>query len=115
MPATWKSRQVTRWTGGSKSKGAPRASFLAEAGAPNWHADAECRDAPDPDLWFPSARESSAPAKAVCRSCPVVRECLRWALETDQTDGVWGGMDEDERHYMKTGRRRRHRAEREAA
>ena len=40
-------------------------------------------------------------AKAVCRRCAVVDECLRWALETGQDAGVWGGLSEDERRALK--------------
>ena len=28
---------------------------------------------------------------------PVIAECLRWAVDTGQTDGVWGGTDVAER------------------
>ncbi|MBM02858.1 MAG: hypothetical protein CMH43_03980 [Micrococcales bacterium] len=38
---------------------------------------------------------------AVCRRCPVVDECLRWALESGQDAGVWGGLSEDERRALK--------------
>ena len=31
----------------------------------------------------------------------VVDECLRWALETGQDAGVWGGLSEDERRALK--------------
>jgi WhiB family redox-sensing transcriptional regulator len=30
-----------------------------------------------------------------------MEQCLRWALETGQDVGVWGGMSEDERRAMK--------------
>ena len=42
-----------------------------------------------------------AEAKSVCRRCPVVSECLTWALESGQDAGVWGGMSEDERRALK--------------
>jgi WhiB family transcriptional regulator, redox-sensing transcriptional regulator len=48
-------------------------------------------------------------AKAVCRACDVVAQCLEWALETNQTAGVWGGMDEDERRALRRSRERRRR------
>lgn len=32
-------------------------------------------------------------AKAVCRSCEVQRDCLTFALDTDQRWGIWGGQD----------------------
>jgi WhiB family redox-sensing transcriptional regulator len=60
----------------------------------------------DPELFFPvgtagPALLQIAEAKAVCRRCPVVTECLTWALECGQDAGVWGGMSEDERRALK--------------
>jgi len=40
-------------------------------------------------------------AKAVCRRCEVVDTCLRWAIESRQETGVWGGLSEDERRALK--------------
>jgi hypothetical protein len=34
---------------------------------------------------------------AICRRCPVQAQCLEWAIETRQRDGIWGGMDLTER------------------
>ena len=67
----------------------------------DWRHRAACRDE-DPELFFPIGTSGPAllqveQAKAVCRRCPVSEECLRWALETGQDAGVWGGMSEEER------------------
>lgn len=64
-----------------------------------------CRDE-DPDLFFPVGTSGPAllqiaEAKTVCRRCPVVSECLSWALDSGQDAGVWGGMSEDERRALK--------------
>ena len=64
-----------------------------------------CRDE-DPELFFPLGTSGPAllqiaEAKSVCRRCPVVSECLTWALESGQDAGVWGGMSEDERRALK--------------
>jgi WhiB family redox-sensing transcriptional regulator len=66
----------------------------------------------DPESFFPLGSTGRAlgqaeAAKAVCGECPVERECLAWALETNQDAGVWGGTTEDER---RTRRRRGRRA-----
>lgn len=71
----------------------------------DWRHRALCRDE-DPELFFPvgtggPALAQIAEAKAVCRRCPVISECLTWALETGQDAGVWGGMSEDERRALK--------------
>lgn len=43
------------------------------------------------------AREQrAARAKAVCATCPVIRDCLTHAL-THSEWGVWGGADEEDR------------------
>lgn len=72
---------------------------------------AACREE-DPDLFFPIGSTGPAlvqteDAKAVCRSCPVRQECLRWALDNGQDAGVWGGLDETERRALKRRSRRR--------
>lgn len=70
-----------------------------------WRHRAKCRGV-DPELFFPVGTSGPAQlqigeAKAVCRRCPVVSECLAWALESGQDDGVWGGLDETERRKLK--------------
>lgn len=47
-------------------------------------------------------------AKAVCRRCPVSAECLAHAIEHGESDGVWGGLDPNERR-LETRRIRRRR------
>ncbi|WP_329213424.1 WhiB family transcriptional regulator [Streptomyces sp. NBC_01485] len=78
----------------------------------DWRQHAACRHQ-DPDLFFPIGTSGPAllqteQAKAVCRRCPVREPCLEWAMETDQTLGVWGGTSEAERRAL----RRRIRARR---
>ncbi|MEH0580876.1 MULTISPECIES: WhiB family transcriptional regulator [Streptomyces] len=71
----------------------------------DWRQHAACRHE-DPDLFFPIGTSGPAllqteQAKAVCRRCPVRESCLEWAMETDQTLGVWGGLSETERRALK--------------
>ncbi|MDQ0579043.1 WhiB family transcriptional regulator [Streptomyces rishiriensis] len=71
----------------------------------DWREHAECRHE-DPDLFFPIGTSGPAllqteQAKTVCRRCPVREQCLEWAMETDQTLGVWGGTSENERRALK--------------
>ena len=71
----------------------------------DWRHNAVCRDE-DPELFFPIgtsglAIAQVAEAKMVCNRCPVVSECLNWALTSGQDAGVWGGMSEDERRALK--------------
>ena len=68
----------------------------------DWRHEAACRDK-DPDIFFPlgsgaGASLDMAMARAVCSHCPVVQTCLDWAIDTDQLEGVWGGMSLRERN-----------------
>jgi WhiB family transcriptional regulator, redox-sensing transcriptional regulator len=70
-----------------------------------WRDQAACRHT-DPNLFFPAgttglAIENIEAAKEVCRSCPVQDACLRFAFETNQEAGIWGGTDEDERRRLR--------------
>lgn len=70
-----------------------------------WRRAAKCRFA-DPATFFPvgegdSTAEAVTAAKALCRTCTVREECLQFALETKQVDGIWGGTTEDERRRLR--------------
>jgi WhiB family redox-sensing transcriptional regulator len=74
-----------------------------------WLDNAGCRGL-DTELFFPAGpkgpgRRQADEAKAVCKTCPVRRQCGSWALATAQEYGIWGGMDEEER--VRARRRRR--------
>ncbi len=73
-----------------------------------WRQDAACQGL-DTNIFFPVDEAEAAEAKSVCAVCPVRIECLEWAILTRQTDGVWGGLDENERRRL---RRRRQEAAR---
>ena len=82
----------------------------------DWRHAAACLEE-DPELFFPGGRTGSAAvldqedeAKTVCRRCEVVETCLRWALDTGQDAGVWGGLAEDERRALKRRNARMRRA-----
>src|SRR5690242_16880922 len=80
----------------------------------DWRHRAACLDE-DPELFFPIGNKGPAllqieEAKAVCRRCEVMDTCLRWALDTGQDAGVWGGLSEDERRALKRRNARARRA-----
>lgn len=67
-----------------------------------WREGAACRDRPDVDFFpFPEDTAAIERAKAVCASCPVIDDCLVFAIETNQPDGVWGGQTAKERMRMR--------------
>lgn len=76
----------------------------------DWMGFAVCASV-DPEVWFPQKSGSSAPAKRICRgfkgspACPVINECLAYALEHDERFGVWGGMSERDRNAIKAGKK----------
>lgn len=72
----------------------------------SWRDDAACRNA-DPDLLFPvgttgDAIEDTEAAIALCRRCPVREQCLEYAMVTNQRDGIWGAMSEEDRRRMRS-------------
>ena len=80
----------------------------------SWRDKAACLEK-DPALFFPVGNTGPAllqieEAKNVCRTCPVIEQCLSWAMETGQDAGVWGGLSEDERRAMKRRAARARRA-----
>jgi WhiB family redox-sensing transcriptional regulator len=72
-----------------------------------WQESASCSDE-DSSLYFApnyyelrsvkNARE--ARAKLLCRSCPVLDECLAYSLDAAEEHGVWGGLNEQERRRL---------------
>ena len=77
----------------------------------HWRLDAACRHL-DTATFFPESVDGVAAAMEICAGCPVRGACLEFALVTRQDDGVWGGLDENERRRE---RRRRQDAARRAA
>lgn len=57
-------------------------------------------------VFFPDKGESTSPAKAICRTCPVRVECLEFAITTHQGHGIWGGTTVRERRRIWAARRR---------
>ena len=78
-----------------------------------WRQHAACNGA-DLSLFFPAGEEKTltAPALKVCAGCPVKQACLDYAIETNQTDGVWGGMTGPDRRRLRRRIRDRDRRQR---
>lgn len=76
----------------------------------DWRHRARCRGH-DPELWFPvgttgPAEEQIKDAKAICRLCPVLKECRAWALAALDY-GIAGGLTEEERRVERRKVRKR--------
>ena len=70
-----------------------------------WMDKAACRHV-NAELFFPvgsgpATARQVARAKAVCSCCPVTERCLTWAMHSGEIDGIWGGLDGDERRALK--------------
>ncbi|RPI22605.1 MAG: WhiB family transcriptional regulator [Actinobacteria bacterium] len=75
-----------------------------------WRTSAACAGS-DSDVFFPAPEDADgiAAAKEICASCPVREACLEYALSTNQGDGVWGGLDAQERRRLRRRIRDRER------
>jgi WhiB family redox-sensing transcriptional regulator len=54
----------------------------------------------DTEIFFPDKGESNVHAKKVCHSCPLISDCLEYAL-THEVFGVWGGTSPRERRVIR--------------
>lgn len=77
--------------------------FLATHDFPDWHQHALCSD--KPQEWFFGGEEQEGKkrhrptlnmaevrrAQMICAQCPVMQECLTWALVRHEEFGIWGG------------------------
>ncbi len=76
----------------------------------DWQLHAACRGL-DSEFFFHPDRERGEAraarernAKQVCAACPVRTQCLEHALAVREPYGVWGGLAEDERAALLSGR-----------
>lgn len=53
----------------------------------------------DPELWFSGVRNTRR-AKEICNRCPAREACLAQALDEKIAYGIWGGLNERERHRI---------------
>lgn len=67
----------------------------------DWREQSSCSQI-DPELFYPDKENHLSPktAKKVCAGCPVLDQCLDWALETREKHGIWGGLTETERNVL---------------
>ncbi len=69
-----------------------------------WREAAACLETETEVNFFPDREDLAAiaKAKAVCSTCPVSSDCLTWAIESNQTEGVWGGHTARERRVLRS-------------
>jgi len=56
----------------------------------------------DTAAWFVRSESSrfGEPAKQICATCPVQRDCLAASLVFGEKHGVWGGLDNHQRRAL---------------
>lgn len=75
-----------------------------------WKDKAKC-DGEEVDLFYPPRDKAkykpiADKAKAICfgkdgrPECPVRKECLREAIDTEELHGIWGGLSHRERNAL---------------
>jgi len=78
--------------------------YLALAEAIREHGEPPCATS-DPEMFFlPKGLQATVEmrmAKKLCESCPVITQCLTYALEANEQYGIWGGMTASERNRLK--------------
>jgi WhiB family redox-sensing transcriptional regulator len=78
----------------------------------DFFADAACKGT-DTSVFFPVSDTFAGEAKAICAACPVAEQCLEYAVQTHQPDGIWGGLTAVERHRLIRRRQKVAREQRE--
>jgi WhiB family redox-sensing transcriptional regulator len=76
----------------------------------DWQLAGSCRDL-SPDAFFHpegergnARRNRASAAKSICQGCPVLSACRSHALEVREPYGIWGGLTEEERLAVYSGR-----------
>ena len=59
-----------------------------------WMSEAACTAIDvDPDLFFSTDIREIERAKEICAGCPVADLCLKYALDNDEREGIWSGLN----------------------
>lgn len=73
----------------------------------SWRVLAACRGdnavhffAPSHNECKPEKDAREGKARALCRVCPVLDDCLEYALAVHEPHGIWGGLNELERRRL---------------
>lgn len=68
---------------------------------PVWRGDEPCRDAPE--VFHPEQGDnrSAEVAKWLCRRCPSREQCLEWAVQDPQLEGIHAGTNARQRARMR--------------
>jgi WhiB family redox-sensing transcriptional regulator len=78
--------------------------------ATEWRTVGACLAA-DPDLFFPiaagpAAKKDVTAALRICDGCRVRQQCLEFAMQTGEAEGIWGGTTPEERTHARRAHNR---------
>lgn len=65
-----------------------------------WRESGACADLPTA-MFFPEDSHGVTRAKAICATCPVCADCLQSAMDNDERFGIWGGLSERQRRFVR--------------
>lgn len=65
----------------------------------SWMTHGNCAHK-DPAIFFPSDGVGVEIARRACEGCPVIEQCLEYAISERIDHGVWGGCSERERRRI---------------
>jgi WhiB family transcriptional regulator, redox-sensing transcriptional regulator len=76
----------------------------------DWRSQGACLHA-DPDVFFPISVAGASTtqvrmARAICAGCPVRSDCVDFAVEHREIQGIWGGTTDEERKKLRRVRAR---------
>jgi len=73
-----------------------------------WYLKGACRDVQfDPDWWHADTSDVLERSEAIriCFTCPVRVECLTYAVDAGEREGIWGGKTPTQRDHWSQARR----------
>ncbi len=72
---------------------------------PEWREFANCRPQPGEErkteLFFPVRGGDHRLAKEICKGCSVTEPCLKFAMDEDLRQGIYGGLSENQRKKIR--------------
>lgn len=70
---------------------------------PPWFARALCRGR-GPAEFFPASKHTTREVKELCARCPVLDQCLDYAVASPELGGIWAGTTPSQRDRIRIHR-----------
>ena len=69
-----------------------------------WRKRANCRGY-DTAIFYVDHEFDELLAKSICAWCPVMKDCLMYALDNNEQQGIWGGKNDKQRQKILKARK----------